>query len=148
MKRILIVYHSDTGNTRQMAELIREGCHRVKGVPVDLQPAKNVDMHQAGTSYAGYAFGSPDYFSYVAGELKMFFDKALRNEKFHGKPFVGFGSHGGGAKVLPVIESLAKSCKFVQAADGVMCQGAPDSSECETELMALGETLAKAVAGE
>jgi len=146
MKRILIVYHSDTGNTRQMAELVKEGCHRVKGVPVDLQPAKNVDMHQAATSYAGYAFGSPDYFSYVAGELKMFFDKALRNEKFHGKPFVAFGSHGGGAKVLGVIQALAESCKFVKVADGVMCNGAPDGPGCEQKLTALGEALAKAVA--
>ena len=144
MKRILVIYHSDTGNTRKMAELVKQGCHKVKGVVVDTEPALGVDLHQAGT-YDGYALGSPDYFSYVAGELKMFFDKTLNRKEFHGKPFVAFGSHGGGAKVVGVIESLAGACKLEKAADGVLCKGAPEGPQCEKALHALGEALAKAV---
>ena len=30
--KIAIVYHSETGNTRQMAELVGEGCRTVEGV--------------------------------------------------------------------------------------------------------------------
>ncbi|RKY65045.1 MAG: flavodoxin, partial [Candidatus Latescibacterota bacterium] len=32
MIKVAIVYHSETGNTRKMAELIREGCLKVQGV--------------------------------------------------------------------------------------------------------------------
>ena len=142
MKRVLIIYHSDTGNTKKMAELVRHGCHKVTDVVVDLDPAISVDLAQA-AKYDGFALGSPDYFSYVAGEMKMFFDKIVYNEAFHGKPYVAFGSHGGGAKVVEVIERLAKSCKLAKVADGVLSKGAPDTPEDESALLALGEALAK-----
>ncbi|MHC4716171.1 MAG: hypothetical protein ACYS5V_04320, partial [Planctomycetota bacterium] len=91
-----------------------------------------------------YAIGSPDYFSYVAGEVKAFFDKILYNDQFHGKPYVGFGTHGGGAKVLSVLETLAGHCKLKQVAPGLQCRG--DSVQQSAEAArALGEALAKAV---
>ena len=144
MKRVLIIFHSDTGNTRKMADLVRTGCHRVKDVVVDIEPAISVDVTRA-SGYDAYALGSPDYFSYVAGELKMFFDKVAYDDRFDGKPFVAFGSHGGGGKVVEVIERLGKACKFDPAAPGVLCKGAPESDEDQQALLALGESLANKV---
>ena len=41
--RIAIVYHSETGNTQKMAELIREGCGSVDGVEAKTMAVDNVD---------------------------------------------------------------------------------------------------------
>ena len=104
--------------------------------------ASQID-YDAAAKADGLAIGSPDYFSYVAGQIKTFFDKVLRDERFKDKPFVGFGTHGGGAKVLECVEKLAKSVKLQQVAPGVMTKGAPDAAGA-TEARQLGKALAEA----
>ena len=76
MKRILIVYHSqEKGNTRKMAELVAAGCRQVKGVEVELVNTNDTRVSlDAAEAADAYALGSPDYYSYMAGGLKMFFD--------------------------------------------------------------------------
>ena len=76
--------------------------------------------------------------------MKAFFDKILYDERFHGKRYVGFGTHGGGAKVLGVLEKLAESCKLKQVAPGVLVKGAPEGEDVEKG-RALGKALAEAL---
>ena len=142
MSTIYVIYHSGTGNTRKLAEHVAEGAGSVEGAEVKVVSAADVDYDEAAEA-DGYAIGSPDYFSYVAGQVKVFFDKILRDERFSGKPYVGFGTHGGGAKVLDCIDRLAKAVKLEQVAPGVMTRGAPDAAGAE-KARKLGETLAKA----
>ena len=127
MSMILVIFHSDTGNTRKLAELVGEGARSVQGTEVKLVNASELNYDEA-ASADGLAIGSPDYFSYVAGQIKTFFDKTLLDERFHGKPYVGFGTHGGGAKVLACIERLADAVKLKQAAPGIMTKGVPDTA--------------------
>ncbi|MCK4274381.1 MAG: hypothetical protein KAW90_05765, partial [Dehalococcoidales bacterium] len=56
------------------------------------------------------AFGTPNNFSYMAGMVKDFFDRAWPTvrEKMADKPYVVFGSYGGGG--MPAIESVEKIC--------------------------------------
>jgi len=151
MKRILIVYHSqEAGNTRRMAELVARGCREVDGVEVELV---NVNEHRVEMDAAeradAYAVGSPDYFSYVAGNLKQFFDDILlasrsaRNTT--GKPYVGFLTHGGGGAALGVLESLAKATKLTQICPSESCQGAPEAEADVKRSIALGRALAEHV---
>lgn len=142
MATIHVIYHSDTGNTRKLAELVAEGAKAVEGADVKLVMASQID-YDAAAKADGLAIGSPDYFSYVAGQVKTIFDKVLNDDRFQGKPFVGFGTHGGGAKVLGVIETLAKAVKFNQVARGVLTQGAPDAEGAEKGRQ-LGKALAEA----
>jgi len=141
---IYVIYHSDTGNTRKLAELVAEGAAAVQGAQVKLVSAADLNYDEAAAADA-YAIGSPDYFSYVAGQVKTFFDRTLSDKRFHGKPCVGFGTHGGGAKVLDCINRLAKSVKLKQVAPGVMTKGAPDAAGAQ-QARQLGRTLAEAVA--
>jgi len=143
MGTVYVIYHSGTGNTRKLADAVAEGAKQVAGTEVELVAAGELDYEAAATADA-YAIGSPDYFSYVAGQVKTFFDKTLSDERFHGKPYVGFGTHGGGAKVLESLNRLAKSVKLKQVADGLMTKGAPDETAAE-KARALGKTLAEAV---
>ena len=142
MATIQVMYHSDTGNTENLAKLVAEGA-KAGGAEVKLVKAAELDLAEAAAA-DGLAIGSPDYFSYVAGEVKAFFDKILRDERFHGKAYVGFGTHGGGAKVLDVLEALAKSCKLKQVAPGVLTKGAPAGADAD-KARALGKALAEAV---
>ena len=148
MKRILIVYHSqEKGNTRKMAELVAKGCRQVKGVEATLVNVneERVDMGAAEQA-DGYALGSPDYFSYMAGGLKQFFDDLCLadwgGKKVKGKPYVAFLTHGGGGSGIASIEKLAKAMKLEPAAPSVVCKGAP-AGETAEQSIALGKALAE-----
>ena len=142
MAKVLVIYHSDTGNTHKLAKMVAAGAESAGGMEVKLVAADQVDMTEAAAA-AGLAIGSPDYFSYMAGTVKSFFDQALYNEHFKGKPCVCFGTHGGGAKVLEVLERLAKAIGLKQAAPGVLVKGLPTDADAPAA-KALGEALAKA----
>jgi len=144
MAIVLVVYHSDTGKTRQMAELVAAGASSVEGVSVELASADGLDINRI-VECDGVALGSPDYFSYVAGQMKIVFDRLLSHkDELKGKPFVGFGSHGGGAKVLGVIETLAGRVGLSRLREGVLCLNAP-VGEAMDECRELGKALAQAV---
>ena len=104
MKKILIVFHSqEAGNTKRMAELVARGCRQVRGVQVSMVNTneRRVDMRRLEAA-DGLALGTPDYFTYMAGGLKMFFDDATlaqwRGANIKGKPCVAFCTHGGGGR--------------------------------------------------
>ena len=57
------------------------------------------------------AFGSPDYWGYIAGGLKVFIDDwyiAAKSSRrgLHDKPYGLFYSHGGGGRVRGPLEEL------------------------------------------
>lgn len=143
MANIMIVYYSKGGNTRKMAELVAEGAgnsHRVQLVPVqNLDPLDFLDAD-------GFAFGSPDYFTYIAGHLKVLFDEALANKaQLKDKPFVAFVSHGGGGGAIKSLETLAQAIGLKKVAEGVKCKGAPqgaDAQACKQLGIALARSLA------
>jgi multimeric flavodoxin WrbA len=151
-KRILVVYHSqEKGNTRRMAELVAEGCRQAGGVSVETVNVneRRVDIDEAEKADA-YALGSPDYFSYMAGGLKQFFDDIML-ASWHGrkvleKPYVAFATHGGGGSGIKSVENLAKATKLVQAADSVTCKGAPESDQDKEKSIQLGRSLAEFLA--
>lgn len=143
MATVLIIYHSDTGNTKKLAELIAQGARSVDGAKVRAVPAEGLDMNAAASADA-IAIGSPDYFSYVAGPVKTFFDKAYGNARFKGKPCAAFGTHGGGARVLAVVENLCKVVGMQAVAPGLQTQGVPGAAD-SPKAVELGKLLAQAV---
>jgi len=150
MKQILIAYHSqEKGNTRRMAELVAEGCREVAGVEVTLINVNETRVDMALAARAdGYALGSPDYYSYMAGGLKQFFDDlclaSWAGQPVTGKPYVAFLTHGGGGSAIASIELLANAMKLIPAAPSVVCQGAPQG-EAIAQSRQLGKALAEAV---
>ena len=143
MGAIYVIHHSDTGNTHALAKLVAEGARSVKSTEVSVVAADELNMADAARA-DGVAIGSPDYFSYVAGSIKTFFDSILYDERYKGKPYVGFGTHGGGGKVLGVIQKLAKSCGLKEVTAGLMTKGAPSEDDI-ANARNLGKALAEAV---
>jgi flavorubredoxin len=94
------------------------------------------------------AFGSPDYYSYVAGGLKTFMDDHYILDVRRGvpglkdKPYALFCSHGGGGRVAAAMTGLFKRVG-VQVGDTLAHRGAPDEAALE-RCRALGRALAAA----
>lgn len=73
MLKIAIIYHSETGNTRKMAELVKEGCERVKGVEVRLMSVDALDVAFISDSRA-VVFGCPTYEGSCSWQMKKLLD--------------------------------------------------------------------------
>ena len=71
--RVLVAYHSLTGNTEKMANGVVEGAKSVPGTVVELHRVDEVTAEQLFESDA-IVVGSPVYWANMAGEVKTFFD--------------------------------------------------------------------------
>ena len=88
MKTLLIVYHSLTGGTRQMAEAAARGARGETDVDVRLLRAPDAggaDMLAAD----GYIFASPENLAALAGRMKDFFDRSYYDvlDRINGRPY-------------------------------------------------------------
>jgi multimeric flavodoxin WrbA len=113
MVKVLVIYHSQQyGNTKILAEAVAEGV-REAGAEVKLINAneRRVTLEEFLATDA-IGIGTPDYFSYVAGTVKTFFDDIYlwdqSGKPVKGKPAVLFYSCGGGGKVKQPFGSLAQ----------------------------------------
>ena len=112
MKTILVLFHSqEYGNTAAMAAAVGEGA-RAAGADVTLVNTneQRLDLEQY-RHFDAVAFGSPDYWGYIAGGLKVFLDDWYIAGKSNrrglvSKPYALFYSHGGGGSVRDPLEEL------------------------------------------
>jgi len=73
MINVAIVYHSETGNTRRMAELIREGCLNVEGVEAKIMSIDELDTGYL-TDAQAVLFGGPTYEGTISWQMKRCID--------------------------------------------------------------------------
>jgi flavorubredoxin len=147
--KALVLYHSqEHGNTEAMAKAVAEGL-KAGGADVTIfNTNKGRFEAQSFAQYSCAAFGSPDYYSYIAGGLKVFLDDwyiASEQKKVQGlkdKPYALFYSHGGGGKVRGPLESLFKHIGR-QIGTSVESLGTPSETVLE-KCRKLGTELAKA----
>lgn len=71
--KVLVVYHSQSGNTERMAEAVAEGAKSLPGTTVMLKRVGQVTADDLFSSDA-IVVGSPVYWSNMSGEVKTFFD--------------------------------------------------------------------------
>lgn len=144
MAKVLVVYYSGTGNTRKMAELVAEGA-KDAGAEVEVLDVAAGPQVERLLQADAVAIGTPDYFSYPAGEIKSVFDRALAHkDTLTDKPCVAFVNHGGGGRALEPLERLCKAVGLKPVAEGLLVNGAPSGADAD-KCTGLGRTLAKAV---
>ncbi len=108
--KILIVYHSKTGNTKAMAEAVGAGV-RAEGVEAVLKPVQAAEVTEL-PDYDGIIIGSPTYFAAVSAEIKRFIDDSIKVWKeLRGKvgaAFVSAGGVGGGGEtaILDILRAF------------------------------------------
>ncbi len=71
--KIAILYHSETGNTRAMADLVRQGCLTVPGVEAQCMGIEAVDESYVADA-AAVIFGSPTYEGSCSWQMKRYLD--------------------------------------------------------------------------
>ena len=71
--KVLVTYHSLSGNTERMAEAVVDGATSVPGTEVLLKRVGQVTAEDLFSTDA-VVVGSPVYWSNMAGEVKTFFD--------------------------------------------------------------------------
>ena len=71
--KISIIYHSETGNTERMAQLVKEGCEQTEGVEARCMSIDEVDGVFVADSTA-VIFGSPTYEGSCSWQMKRFLD--------------------------------------------------------------------------
>ncbi len=111
---IIILYYSKSGNTKELAKRIFEivTSFAPKNVKIQMMDATQIDI-EALKAASAYIIGTPDYFSYPSGYIKIFFDEMYDiREQLKQKPVFGFVSHGGTGKGVKVLLELCKSIKL------------------------------------
>jgi NAD(P)H dehydrogenase (quinone) len=153
MLTVLILYHSRSGNTEEMAKTIEEGAKSegVKVVRKKVTKATLQDLLKAD----GIILGSPTYYGTMASEMKAFIDRSV---KIHGKlegkvggTFSSGGGLGGGVEttVLDLTKALLIHGMIVQGDPwgshyGTVSIGRPNAS-AKKECKKLGEKVVRLV---
>ncbi|HTY91853.1 MAG TPA: flavodoxin domain-containing protein [Methanocella sp.] len=149
---ILIIFTSWSGNTEALAEAIAGGARGAGNGNVDVTVKRAGDTGRGDIEKASaLAFGSPTYYSYMSGEMKTLFDKALPfRDAFYKKPAIAFATgNGGQQKCIESIERILEffEVTFVQRSDilsaGLAVQGKPDEGALR-QAKAIGRKLGDA----
>ena len=78
MKHLLIVYHTQTGNTGKLAEAVRAGASDELLTDVEVRYLKAAEAGPDDLLWAnGLLLGTPENFGYMSGAMKDFLDRNL-----------------------------------------------------------------------
>ena len=158
-KTLLVVYHSMTSGTLQMAQAACEGAAQESGVTVRLLHARDAGPADLLTA-DGVVFATPENLAAISGQLKDFFDRSYYAvlDRIQGRPYavlVCAGSDGSNAvrqvdriatgwRLKPVAEALIV-CTHAQTPEAILAPkhiGEDDLERCR----ALGQALAAGLA--
>jgi len=125
--RVAIVYHSETGNTARMAEIVAEGCQSVsEDVEVRLMTVADPDpayLRECGA----IVFGCPTYEASCSWQMKRYLDTA--GSELDGKLAGFFTSQnwpgGGGGTVAELMMIAGALVRGMLVYSGGITQGYP-----------------------
>lgn len=156
MKSLLIVYHSMTGGTLQMAQAAAGGARSEAGVRVSLKRAADAGAEDV-LAADGYIFATPENLAGMSGMMKDFFDRTYyaAYEKINGRAFLTLvcaGSDGRNAveqigriatgwRLKPIAEPLIV-CTHAQTPEQIL-----RPKKIDLQALARCEELGKTMAG-
>lgn len=145
-KNILVIYHSQGGTMKLMADRLAKGAKKEKNVAVIYKKAMEATVDDL-LNCSGIAIGSPEYFGTMAGMIKDFFDRTyeVAKDKTIGLPFIVFvcaGNDGRGA--IAQIERIAAGYKWKKVQEHIRIVGPPTEQDFAA-LEELGQTLAAGI---
>jgi NAD(P)H dehydrogenase (quinone) len=96
MGKILVQYYSESGHTREMAELVAAGAAQVPGMQVHLMSIEECSPEDLNWC-DGLALGAPTHLGSVPWRVKKWWDENVENAwgKIDGKIGCAFSSEGG-----------------------------------------------------
>ena len=153
MAKVLVIYYSQTGNTKKMAESVIEGIKK-EGLEAVMKEVKDVEADQL-LKYDAIIVGSPTYYGTMAAEIKKLLDESV---KFHGRldgkvgaAFASSANIGGGNEttILDILNAMLIHGMIIQGDSegdhyGAVSIDAPDSRATK-QCTRLGSRVAKLV---
>lgn len=159
MKTLLVVFHSMTNGTRQMAEALIAGATQEAAVSALLLHAQSANPEDVINAH-GYVFATPENLAAISGVMKDFFDRCYYPalNLINGRPYASLicaGSDGSNAarqiariatgwRLKPIAEPLIV-CTRAQAPEEILAPKeitAKDLTRCRD----LGAQLATGIA--
>ncbi len=131
MKTLLIVYHSMTGGTLQMAQAAAAGARSEPALRVSLlraEDAQPTDVLDA----SGYIFATPENLAAMSGKMKDFFDRTYYAalDRLNGKPYATLICAGSdGRNAAQQIERIATGWRLRPIADPIIVCTHAESAE-------------------
>lgn len=163
MGKILVLYHSRTGNTERMAKLVAEGAARISGMEIRVRSVEEAKADDV-VWCDGIAVGSPTNMGVLSWPMKRFWDEVMGEQwmKVDGKiacAFSSSGGWGGGAEMacLSILTILVNFgflvfgvtdyvSKLTTLHYGAVTVRSPRSEEAQDASRKLGTRLAEWVA--
>ena len=158
-RSLLIIYHTLTGGTLQMAQAAQQGAACEAQVQTRLLRAQEACAQDV-LAAAGYVFATPENLASMAGMMKDFFDRSYYDviDRVAGRPYASLicaGSDGTGAarqleriatgwRLKAVAEPLIV-CTHAQTAEAILAPKQIASGDLQ-RCRALGEALASGLA--
>ena len=127
MKHLLIVYHSQSGNTQRMAEAALAGATNELITETEVRLLRAADAKPEDLLWAeGLLLGTPENFGYMSGGMKDFLDRTFYQVEGQilSLPyaiFISAGNDGSGA--LRAIRRIANGYPFKEVQEPVIAQG-------------------------
>jgi NAD(P)H-dependent FMN reductase len=146
VKRLLIVYHTQSGRTAQLTAAVERGAARGGQIAVQRIMAFDAGLADL-VACDAVVFGSAEYNGYMSGALKDFFDRTFdpAQGKVTNKPYAIVISAGNdGTFASQFIQRIARGYPLKRVADPLIVVG-PVTPEAEAQCEELGETLAAAL---
>ncbi len=132
MKTLLVIYHSMTDGTRQMAHAAAAGAGLESGVKVRLLRAGEANAKDV-LAADGYVFATPENLAGMSGMMKDFFDRTYypAYEKINGRAFITLVCAGSdGRNAAQQIDRIAAGWRLKAIADPyIVCTHAQTPEE-------------------
>jgi multimeric flavodoxin WrbA len=159
MKSVLIVYHSMTGGTLQMAHAAATGARSEPDVWVSMLRAAEAQAEDV-LAADGYIFATPENLAGISGMMKDFFDRTYYAafERINGRAFLALICAGSdGRNAAQQIERIAAGWRLKRIADPyIVCTNAQTPEQilapkridagCLRRCEELGRTMATGLA--
>ncbi len=153
---IYILYYSKSGNTKALAEKIYDKLLSIiqtnSNINIEIKELSkllsipNSDALDNLLKASAFIIGSPDYFEYPSGWIKVFFDEMYnhRNE-LRDIPVFGFISHGGGDEetVKKHLRNLFDWMGFYILGDTISAKNESSTKETEAKIQNLCNEMIK-----
>jgi multimeric flavodoxin WrbA len=122
MKTLLIVYHTMTGGTGQMARAAADAASQQAGVTVILRRATETGPDDV-LAADGYLFATPENLAAMSGLMKDFFDRCYYAalDRVNGRPYAVMICAGSdGQNALRQIDRIATGWRLKSVAPGLI----------------------------
>jgi len=148
MKHLLIVYHTQSGKTRRMAEAVLRGATNAEVAGVETRFLGAFDAGVDDLLWAdAVLLGTPENFGYMSGAMKDFLDRTFypcegKLEGMAYSVFISAGNDGTGA--LSSIRRIANGFAFKEAQPPIIAKGELRSEvlvQCEEMGLAFAAAL-------